>query len=417
MASSNQILVLSDIHFGDFSQNNYLLANSHTEEAAEIERAAAEIKEALSNNNLSPSIIAVPGDLTSKGTPSEFTLTQNFIKHVAQALSINDSNIIITYGNHDLDWSVCRLVPASDPKRKSYQTLAAQVGEVFSPGTPPHEKGPVAGSGIHNINGIRFIVLNSGIECFALDKDSEPFTPYHHGKIGLSQLAWLRRIAPTDNSIDITTVALIHHHLVNIPYPKYSPDISLLAEGAEVRQEFGRIGIDILIHGHRHHPYLHAATELGWQKPISVISAGSYGVNGSHRASGRIPNTFHVVELADRSAAGNRTGRLHSFKQDAADSWIYLTADETNVGIDFIQWFGMPTTDLETDMGLAEIIKGIIPKIGASPIHLPEYESLPLNLKCQRHKKLNRALIEQAKLKGCEVTGKYPSRCAISKIT
>ena len=413
----SQILILSDIHCGELAMSERLRADDTEKVEAQLKRAASDIREALERAELKPSIIVVPGDLTSRGAPHEFQLTYKFVQLVSTAIGASADEIVITYGNHDVDWSVCRLGHTRAIARTAYCRLAATIGSTFAPGAKPNIHGPVGGSGLYYFGSLELLVLNSGIECFALAEDHKIAPLYPHGRIGAEQLTWLQGIEKTPETDGSTKIAIIHHHLVNIPYPRYSPDISLVAEGAEIRCELGRLGIDLVVHGHRHHPHLYTAIQTGWARPIAMVCAGSYGVTAAHRENGCIPNTFHVISLAGRSEDGNRAGRLHTFKQQADETWAPLANDESGVAVDAVQWFGSPAGTT----GVTAIVESLVTTANAQLqnreyVELPGYDMLPMALRCQRSGFLNGEFSKTAKSHGLRMTGKFPDPCILTKI-
>jgi 3',5'-cyclic AMP phosphodiesterase CpdA len=412
----HQFLVLADIHAGQLAQSARLQCTGSSADSGDgLRSIARDIRGTLSKAELKPTLLFIPGDLTSRGSPYEFLQTRRFIEFVALELDIAPECVIVTYGNHDVDWDVCRLgVAGHAGRRDAYRELAAGIGGWITPGGRPVEKGPVAGSGVFRFGNLEVFVLNSGIRCYPLDEEKAPFTEYHHGSIGENQLAWLRSLRPASVPDEITRIALIHHHLVNVGYPSYVPDISLLEEGAEVRAELGRIGTDIVVHGHRHHPHLYTAEESGWAKPTAFICAGSFGVDAVHRANGNIPNTFHVVSLEERTPKHNRSGVLHTFRQIANEQWEPTGHAEPNVGVDPRQWFGATTGTLVVDQLIEGIVAPLVPQaVQKGSVDLPSYDRLPLDLRCHRGQVTNAGFAAAASRHGCRVTGRYPEECAL----
>ena len=77
---------------------------------------------------------------------------------------------------------------------------------------------------------------------------------------------------------------MLHHHPFNYPYPTLGRDISLLDEGAELLDISGKAGINLICHGHRHHPKAHNEQRDDWKNAITFICAGSFSVNAAHCA-------------------------------------------------------------------------------------------------------------------------------------
>lgn len=401
-----EILILSDIHFGKYSEHPEL-RNTPLEQAFANSMAKG-VSQVLHANSLNPELLLVPGDLTSVGSPMEFRGSSNLLTCIRDELGISEEKLVLTYGNHDVDWQVCKVGGAEGPGASAYRELGAMVGSLFARPPAPDISGPVPGSGVYKLDSIALIVLNSAIHCY----DNQT---YAHGRIAEAQLQWLSSEVPQYMSDCEYKLAVIHHHLVNLPYPTPSPDISTLEEGANLLSAFSEIGIDIVIHGHRHHPIIHTTTQTGWSKPLTFICAGSFGVDASHRSNGQIPNTLHYLDIQGRAPNGAAFGKVHTFEQASPDRWRYLISDYERIPVNPCQWFGYSTTGHEAGPLINEIIDGIVRNPGGAGYwRLPEYEQLEISLKCLPHTQLNRLISENAMNRQMIVTGKYPERCIIS---
>ncbi len=413
MLDSPKILILSDIHLGTLSDiPEFTVPERISPEF--IEREASAIKAALDRKGLKSNMILVPGDLTSQGTPLEFSECNCFVKRVSEILNIPQSRVIITYGNHDVDWRVGAIESEDGVKRDLYRSLGALSSSLFFPSSGATHVGVEVGSGIYTFEDLSVIVLNSGRFCYPASKDSKH--EYHHGRIGEAQLAWLRTISRNQIPYDRPCILMIHHHLINLKYPTTVADISTLEEGPEIMSEVGRLGVDLVLHGHRHHPILFAEVQTGWSRPVSFLCAGSYGVASHHRSSGMIPNTFHHVEFEGRGEEENHCGYVTTFERSMDRSWTLIQNSMPNMAVDAEQSFGSATTQAVAKSKIDSVIRDAThgqpqPVIVA---RLPKYRQLDRTLRCLRIHELNNLLAIQAATAGFELTGAYPETCILT---
>ena len=373
--------------------------------------AAAPMKEHLvkivSSSGVVPNAFLVLGDLTSIASPSEFKGSVAVIREIAAELRIKQENVLFTFGNHDVDWRVCSLANTTEgfPKDELYNQVAAHVGELFTKNPPGFENGPLPGSGVAVFEDFMLFVLNSGYFCVS-DQD------HHHGKVGPAQLAWLQTVLEHNATDPRWRILMVHHHPFNYPYPTRSNDISTLEEGA------GRYGIDIVCHGHRHHPKISTQMHASWKKPVTYFCAGSLAVNETQRNSGQIPNLFHLVSLDRRLPNEGAFGSIQTFEYAASDGWRPIH-NSTETPMDHIQYFGTIATAPELRaLAKAFIIEQAASASGTPPglTILPNHTVLPYELRCQSLKALNLLLPDVARETGWRIVGAYPSEVALMRM-
>ncbi len=88
----------------------------------------------------------------------------------------------------------------------------------------------------------------------------------------------------------------MHHHPFAYKYPHVGNDVSQIREGAEFVELVEKHGVDLVIHGHRHHPKVQTRLPNGG-RPITFFCAGSLSVNADGRSNGEIPNTIHFIDV------------------------------------------------------------------------------------------------------------------------
>lgn len=134
----------------------------------------------------------------------------------------------------------------------------------------------------------------------------------------------------------------MHHHPIHYSYPTVGHDVSMVEESGEILDIAGKYGIDLIIHGHRHHPKATTIMQDGWMHPIAFICAGSLAVNAPHRNDGNIPNTFHVIEIGE----GSDKIELYNYQYTDSMGWS-----------PFDKW--KPETPMDSHMILGKIFDEI----------------------------------------------------------
>lgn len=404
-------LVLSDIHFGEFAYVPELAcANALPKN---IVRNAVHLIDSLIENVLGmaqkPTGILVPGDLTSIAAPSEFTGCVKTVNQIAERLSIDKKRVFFTFGNHDTNWRIAGLGKGVDgfSPDEAYETIAGQVGGLHAQNSEVNDPGPVIGSGVFIRDDCVLFLLNSGHACIEAQR-------YPHGQLGLEQLNWVDGMLKQHVNRNKWNIMVVHHHPFNYPFPTPVEDISNIQEGAELVDLAGKYGIDVICHGHRHHPKIFTEHKTAWAHPITFLCAGSVAVNEHHRMRGEIPNLFHILHLERRLDSGAAFGTVISYRYRSAEGWQYVSNDAKYTPIDPIQRFGVLSNELEFRRLIVETItKALNSTDGVS--NLPEFETLPIELQCCAILKLNDTFKTEAKLQGLKFLGCYPEETFIKK--
>ena len=306
----NRIAILSDIHFGkfarstDFAVPGEVIQDNSTGDMP-IEAGLIDLL-----IELKPTHIFVAGDLTSVGGPEEFYYCEKKIISIAERSGVSIENIICCLGNHDVDWNISNLAIAKidEENRKGrygimpdevkecivekYGNIAASVAlQSFEQITGPEvdKQGPMPYTGVFEKDEFVVFVLNTGTFCAKSQG-------YSHGKLSVKQLEWFNEESSKYKNDARRKIVLMHHHPFNYAYPVHVADISLLEEGAEFVELAIKNGIDIVIHGHRHHPRVEMFQGQSG-RTITFLCAGSLAVNAKHRSNGEIPNMIHFLDV------------------------------------------------------------------------------------------------------------------------
>lgn len=405
-------LVLADIHFGKFANSREFGLNQNTSGYASSKRLSSvdSLITTILKLEDKPTAILVPGDLTSIASPSEFEGCIKLTIEIAKKLDISSDNIFFTYGNHDVDWRICALKneTAGFSTDHNYNHVAAMVGSLYTPVKNRIKEGPVPGSGVFRTEDHTIFILNSGFYCVA-DQI------YRHGSLGSEQLKWFEEVLKQYSSDTGWKILMVHHHPHNYKYPTPINDISCIEEGAEVVNLAGHYGVDLVCHGHRHHPRLFTEMETNWKKPMTFICAGSVAVNALHRDNGLIPNLFHVVSLRKRLANKAAFGKVTSF-EFTTEGWKPVSYKEATP-LDHVHHFGALVSDCEADEAAKSFLLSIISSLEVKSTELPAMRDLPDALLCCSLEQLNNRLSRLAQGSGYLMYGKYPDSVMIQSTT
>ncbi|MEN6475870.1 MAG: metallophosphoesterase [Syntrophaceae bacterium] len=396
-------LILSDLHFGALSVCKEFAPSNDPPPG--VMSGAVSMKESLVKVAAKENIdaILVSGDLTSKGSPEEFVGCLSTLNDIAVSLDVCSSRVIYTYGNHDVDWHISRIpAESSTPDIKDlYLKVGASVGDIVLPKFHYKDKGPVPGCGLVEAEGLRIYVVNSGYYC---SHDQE----YKHGKLGDQHRVWIEQHLGHSLESDKWHVMLLHHHPYNYCYPFEVEDISCLEEGAFLIDLIGKSGVDLVCHGHRHHPILFTEMRTGWVSPVTLLCAGSLAVNEQHRCKGEIPNLFHIVSLEKRLKNRAAVGRVKSFQYSSAVGWQSVCYTPC-VPLDAERRFADVYDFKRREDDIKGVIDSCITGSGEQIFELPQYDDLPLSLQCMSFKELNDMLRTNLSRLGMKNIGEFPN--------
>lgn len=399
-------LLISDIHFGPsaFSADFALKDAPPKHEISGAAPMKTSLIEALSGKNIS--LLFASGDLTSTGSPSELEQCSMTVIEIGSTLGIQNENIFFTFGNHDVDWKVSSLATVKGGNKDPlYTKVAAEISGIFVSNPTPSNAGPLPGCAVYERDNFILIVANSGYYCSHAQK-------YEHGMLGREQLKWLEGSFSGISYDDPRwRILLLHHHPQKYSFPTPTEDISCLQEGSELLDLIGKSKVDVVCHGHRHHPSLRTMMLTGWAAPVTFLCAGSLAVDVVERSFGEIPNVCHVVNLESRTPDHAAIGNVLTYKYSTSVGWTPVSSHSPEVPLDGKHWFGSIDTEEEKREHAQGMMDPLIREDATGIIDLPSYNSLPLSLKCMPNNSLN-TLIRKVAIESFsrKVIGLYPDQ-------
>ena len=403
-------LILSDIHFGGSWVQDFLPEGS----PLRMEPSnAVSMRDNLIDLMKGEAIdcVFVAGDLTQTGKPQEFLLCQKVLREITSQIGVSDCNVYTTYGNHDTDWGISQLGDGRETKTpdRAYDRVAGAVGPMLLGTSMVSMCGPIPGCAVHETDKMTLYVLNSGFH-------STHWQKYPHGRLGNEQLAWFKATLKTRRAEAKWRLLLVHHHPFNYTYASPVDDISCVAEGAEIVEAAGNYGVDLVCHGHRHHPRLFTEMQTGWKSPVTFLCAGSLAVAPRERAAGEIPNMFHVLTIEGRTLRGAAKGEVETYQYKTQCGW---TRNEYSamVPLEGCHHFGSIASEADLRESVKTVVHGILDKQPQEPVvDMPPLDGLVHDLRCIPLKDLNKYVAESAHaLDKMRILGAYPGAVAIDR--
>lgn len=220
-----KIVQMSDIHVGSGLFRPDLLS-------AAIEET----------NALEPDLVVIAGDLTTEGYRWEFEEAKGYLDR------IECPNVVVAMGNHDAMSVGYRHFEDIFGMREGARTVAVPEGEA------------------------KVVVLDS----------TKP--DLDDGEVGREHYAWLdSEFRGWDRG---PKILVVHHHILAVPGT--GRDVNILLDAGDVMAILREVGVDMVLSGHRHVPYV-------WS--ISGVRIVHSGTVSSMRVRGTLPPSYNVIEF------------------------------------------------------------------------------------------------------------------------
>lgn len=277
-----------------------------------------------SQRDIPPAALLLTGDFTWMGTAAEFDLALEFIQKLQSAFDLKPEQLVMLPGNHDIQWSTQEPVeydPSQEvslPPEKAeenYRDFAAKVVR-FTP--EPYLS-----------MGRRFILGNYlALDVVALNScrlEQQRFAGF--GFVQRQQLedAARRMGWHEDNAARVHYRLLaLHHHVVPVvpaeEIKQLDPSYSLTLDAGQITYAAQRYGVDLILHGHQHHPFAGCLArsphdgDFQVGRSLAIHGAGSAGVKRGHIGPGGrnsysvLSFSEHGVEVEVRSTSGDEQG-------------------------------------------------------------------------------------------------------------
>lgn len=290
VAANRRILHISDLHVAA-GKHAFVIGKG---DAHNVSLAAA-LHQALMPDRL-PGIVVVTGDLTWTGAAAEFDAAFAVLDELRSFFGLTREQFIVVPGNHDIQWSTDQTLKDAYEHQGKVEVASAEARANYAAffarwyGTAANEWLSI---------GRRFFVPSGptldilGVNSSALQAVKDTFAGL--GRVteqallaSASELGW------RDGRSDAQRRLLaVHHHVLpvyKVESPKELPKgFGLALDAGSQLHHAARFGVDLVLHGHQHHPFAgFAKTEQVAEtlptpgSGVLVLGAGSASVTDDH---------------------------------------------------------------------------------------------------------------------------------------
>ncbi len=296
---SPYILHLSDLHFSPSETKGGHRWNLIGEGSSTL---AAGIKSGLGDVEIG--LVIISGDITNRAAKSEFYEAFRFIHALLGAYGLGPEHLLMIPGNHDIAWTETKewkdgekITQAPDEATEEYRSFYRRVFR--------HNEDPKLSMARRYVCANGLILEVGGLNSSALESGK-------HWLSGMGRVAD-RAIAEVKNALgwtenqSLALRLLVHHHHMTatesvLPADEYSRGFGIAHDAKQTLREAASCGVQLILHGHRHQPYLgvqrvYPELESGVAESalgeVGIVGAGSAGSNGVRNNW----NFFNLIEI------------------------------------------------------------------------------------------------------------------------
>ena len=342
-----KIAVISDLHVGLAAKSKDMCPCPHKSKVDDLKTYEKKMEnfkgtflKFIEDKNITAEYLIIPGDITDRAHPEQARLASDFIQEAVAKLKVDKSNIIVVPGNHDVDW---KMYDIEDDTGISWGLRYAALSSkkfIFTGHVENGRKNLFETPYFSSWNYENLFILG-----YNSSSHDNPTENNHRGLISTSHIAEIRKyLTSLGIAQDKVKIFVTHHHLTNLSLPiPDDPDFSIATNANEIIELLKEMKFDLIIHGHRHHPFF---DDNLFRLPI--LCAGSFSAEIDTKWNGKIQNQFHLIEIDDRTN-GHVQGYIKSWA-NTIGGWS--PSNGTYTGIDHIVPFGSNLTDTEIKMHL-----------------------------------------------------------------
>lgn len=295
--NGDAVLHISDLHFGE---SHGFVTDRPKPELGVTAQPLWEIISAHVRGRLGiqVGVVVVSGDLITKGRGDVYPDAQHFLDQLLRALRLGREHCVIVPGNHDM-WAVDIDHPTRDYKHEQpYKSfLEGFFSTQFKTGLERVRRYKTKAG-----RDLIFIELNSArIRSDSLKQYG--YVSKHRYEELLTFVA--KSLKQEKSAMKPVFFAVLHHHLMpvgSVEIPDDKRPVSICLDAGELIEQFQDFGVQFVLHGHQHAPFIGTASRLpesfkgGDYAPrlIYVIGSGSSGARRESLPRNLEANTFGI---------------------------------------------------------------------------------------------------------------------------
>ncbi len=264
------VLHMSDLQMG---RNNRFKTDEELEHF--LNATVDDVRDVSSQHGLQIDVVLCTGDLAEWALPSEFSVSFDFLKRLANHIGVSRDRVVVVPGNHDVNRKLCEHArQQSEMENRPFKAPYFEKMQYFKTAYEDFYDSRAYSSGLWDIHvfeelGVLVIALGS---CYA---ESELDTD-HYGDLGPTQLTQAIEAAKArDPNRRLLWMATLHHSLERVGLD----DESRLRDADVLVATCQGNGIRLLFHGHQH---LAGSQLMGSPSspPLYVFASGSSSLVG-----------------------------------------------------------------------------------------------------------------------------------------
>ena len=322
-----RLLVVSDLHAHDGNPGDQAPSKLGMKGAAsDAEKVFQEVPTALTKAGVdSVDYVLCAGDITNRAEAGPLALAWRQLTVLATQLS---AKLIATAGNHDY----ASHEPASDAQRDDLpdevdpKDALLQLDPPFPTGADAERQRYFSYSFAVDDAGPALVVSLNSCTYHGLTTEMAP--EYDHGRVTPNTVNGLMKGLSQYHSDARPRILLTHHHPIQLPHVDLK-ERSAIKDAGLLLSALERTGPWLIIHGHKHRPWIQYS-HGGGDAPV-IISAASFSANlGGGKFGSHLTNQFHLVELPTQSSGSLETplaGTVRSWSLDLLAEPIWYEAN------------------------------------------------------------------------------------------
>jgi serine/threonine protein kinase/3',5'-cyclic AMP phosphodiesterase CpdA len=284
------VLHLTDLHFAERSERFPSAHYWNTPEWPALEepqynrRGLLEsILRDLKENQWTPELVIISGDLLDRGQESGVALAIDFLKRLSELLSLGRERFVLVPGNHD----EVRDAHTVEERYSRFSRIWTGFYGGSRPwvfGRPAHEQ--VELFDLRSSLGVQIVGFNS---CEGHDRGL-----FSGGAVGVNQQERAEELLGRSGEAPFR-IAVMHHHLYNPTGVR--KDMTVMEGASELRGWLKKHRFQLAVHGHQHVDWHEEDSAGDWT--LSVVAGASAGVGQYGRQRWDLRLGYQVIRIEE----------------------------------------------------------------------------------------------------------------------